>query len=280
MKRRLLLSIPAFFVAAIFTGSSVGAPPPAGPVTAAIQAASGNYFTAVDGGDLGGADSGLSGAAFRTDSDAVPHGPWETFTLVRLNTISSDSSKPAPSSEPEWGTELTRAEHDVITKHFGKHPPYHVGVSRSRGFPEVLRVQQYIDDAGYRPLGIIVDGVWIESGIYGILWSAGEATRHVLMARGWTGLDDARRKALALQWVEDSLPPGWSCQTSAEGGGHAPELSVEDGDVIVRVWLIRRVTSIAGPRVSRDSSASVFRFKLDGSMTEADSTHRTPPPIR
>jgi hypothetical protein len=63
--------------------------------------------------------------------------PWETFTLVRLDAISGDSLKPAPSAEPEWGVKLTPAEQAVITQHFGRHPPYHVGVSRSRGFPEV-----------------------------------------------------------------------------------------------------------------------------------------------
>jgi hypothetical protein len=381
MKHRHLLTIPAFFVAAIFSWTCGAAQPPSGTVAAAIQTASGNYLTAVNGGGLGGPDSGPDAVALHTDAivatkmetftvvwldstytkfalqtirgnyvtavnggdvggandssapihsdattiaewerlrlnflpdarvtinvpdgrfltavngggmrgsstspivttDAVRHGAWETFTLVRLETISGDSLKPIPSPEPEWGAKLTHAEQALLTQHFGKHPPYHVGVSRSRGFPEVLRVEQYIDDAGYRSLGIIVDGAWIETDIYGILWSPVEATRHVLMARGWTGLDDGRRKALALQWVEDSLPPGWSSQTSAEEGGHAPELSVEDGDVVVRVWLIRRGTSVAGPRVSRDSNASVFRFKPDGSMTEADSTHRTPPPVR
>ncbi|MGC1523792.1 MAG: hypothetical protein WA803_19780 [Steroidobacteraceae bacterium] len=237
-----------------------------------INVPDGRFLTAVNGGGMRG-----SSTSPIVTTDAVRHGAWETFTLVRLDTISGDSSKPAPSPEPEWGAELTRTEQTVIIQHFGKHPSYHVGVSRSRRFPEVLRVEQYIDDAGYRPLGTIVDGAWIESGD---LWSPVEAARRVLMARGWTGLDDGRRKALALQWVEDSLPPGWSSQTSAEEGGHAPELSVEGGDVIVRVWLIRRGTSVAGPRVSRDSSASVFRFKPDGSMTEADSTQRTPPPVR
>ncbi len=219
-----------------------------------INVPNGRFLTAVNGGGM------RTSSAAPIATDAVRHGAWETFTLVRLDTISGDSLKPAPSPEPEWGAKLTRAEQAVITQHFGKHPPYHVGASRSRGFPEVLRVEQYVDDAGYMPLGIIVDGAWIESGVYGILWSPVEATRRVLMARGWTGLDDGRRKALALQWVEDSLPPGWSSQTSAEEGGHAPELSVEDGDVIIRVWLTRRGTSVAGPRVSRDSSASVFRF--------------------
>lgn len=381
MMHRGLLTIPTFFVAAIYSWTSGAAQPPSGPVAAAIQTASGNYLTMVNGGGLGDPDSGPNAVALHTDAivadkmetftvvwldstytkfalqtmlgnyvtaingggvggandssapvhtdattigewerlrvnflpdaqitinvpngrfltavngggmrgpstspivttDAVRHGTWETFTLVRLDTISRDSLKPAPSPESEWGAKLTRAEQTVITQHFGKRPPYHVGVSRSRGFPEVLRVEQYIDDAGYRPLGIIVDGAWIESGIYDILWIPVAATRRVLIARGWTGLDDGRRKALAFDWVEDSLPPGWSSQTSAVDGGHAPELSVEDGDVIVRVWLIRRGTSVAGPRVSRDSSASVFRFKPDGSMTEADSTHRTPPPVR
>jgi hypothetical protein len=271
MKHRHLLTIPAFFVAAIYSWTSDAAQWLDSAYTKfALQTIRGNYVTAVNGGGVGGANT----------TDAVRHGAWETFTLVRLDTISGDSLKLASSPEPEWGAKLTRSEQAVIIQHFGKHPPYHVGVSRSRGFPEVLRVEQYIDDAGYRPLGTIVDGAWIESGVYSILWSPVEATRRVLMARGWTGLDDDRRKALALQWVEDSLPPGWSSQTSAEEGGHAPELAVEDGDVVIRVWLIRRGTSVAGPRVGRDSSASVFRFKPDGTMTEADSTHRTPPTVR
>jgi hypothetical protein len=381
MKYRHRLTIPALFVAGIFSWTSGAAQPPSGTVAAAIRTASGNYLTAVNGGGLGGPDSGPNAVALHTDAivaakletftvvwldsaytkfalqtirgnyvtavngggvggandssapihtdattiaewerlrlnflpdarvtinvpngrfltavngggmssssispivttDAVRPRAWETFTLVRLDSISGDSLKPAPSPQPEWGSKLTRAEQAVITQHFGKHPPYHVGVSRSRGFPEVLRVEQYIDDAGYRPLGIVVDGAWIEPGVYGILWSPVEATRRVLIARGWTGLDHGRRKALALQWVEDSLPSGWSSQTSAEEGGHAPELSVEDGDVIVRVWLIRRGTSVAGPRISRDISPSVFRFQPDGSVTEADSTQRTPPLVR
>lgn len=381
MKHRSLLTISGFFAAAIFSWVNGAAQPPSGTVAAAIQTASGNYLTAVNGGGLGGPDSGPDAVALHTDAivaakletftvlwldsaytkfalqtirgnyvsavngggvggandssapihtdattiaewerlrlnflpdarvtinvpngrfltavngggmrsssispivttDAVRPRAWETFTLVRLDSISGDSLKPAPSPQPEWGSKLTRAEQAVITQHFGKHPPYHVSVSRSRGFPEVLRVEQYIDDAGYRPLGIVVDGAWFEPGVYGVLWSPVEATRRVLIARGWTGLDHGRRKALALQWVEDSLPQGWSSQTSAEEGGHAPELAVQDGDVIVRVWLIRRGTSVAGPRISRDSSPSVFRFKPDGSVTEADSTHRTPPPVR
>jgi hypothetical protein len=190
------------------------------------------------------------------------------------------ASKPAPSPLPEWGTELTRAERAMITQRFGKHPSYHVSVSRSSRFPEVLRVEEYIDDAGFMPLATLVDGAWVQVDAGGNPWGPMEAMRRVLEARGWPTLDDGRRKALALSWVEDSLPPGWGSQTAAEAGGHVPELSIEQGDVIVRVWLIRRSTSIAGPRVSSDSVATIYRFKPDGSMTVADPTHRTAPPIR
>jgi hypothetical protein len=240
-----------------------------------INVPNGLFLSAVNGGGIG-----RSRTSSIVTTDAVRPGASETFTLVRLDTISGGSSNRAPKSEPEWGTELTRAEKAVITAHFGKHPPYHVDISRSRGFPEVLRAEQYVDDAGYMPVATIVDGTWIESGIHSVLWSPEEATRRVLMARGWAGLDDGRRKALALQWIEDSLPPGWSIQKITDEGGHSPEVSVEEGDVIVRVWLTRRGTTIAGPRFSRDTSASIFRFKPDGSMLEDDPTHGTPLSVR
>jgi hypothetical protein len=235
----------------------------------------GRFLTAVNGGGVKG-----SSPSPIVTTDAVSHGAWETFTLVKLDAISVDSPKPPappPAPEPEWREKLTPAEEAVITEHFGIHPPFHVRAFRSRVFPEVLRVEKYMDYAGYMPIGTLVNGVWIEPGVYGILWDPGEATRRVLMAHGWTGLDDDRRKLLARQWVEDSIPMGWSTQTGAEPGGHALELSVEGADVIVRVWLIRRGGGIAGPRVTQDRDPNILRFKPDGSVTEIETTNETPP---
>lgn len=143
-----------------------------------IRVPNGRFLTAVNGGGIRG-----SSASSIVTTDAVRPAAWETFTLVRLDNVSGGALKPAPSPPPKWGTKLTSAELAVITQHFGKHPSYHVGVSRSGGFPEVLRVERYVDDAGYMPLGIIVDGTWVESGVYGVLWSPAEATRRVLTAR-------------------------------------------------------------------------------------------------
>jgi hypothetical protein len=50
---------------------------------AAIQTASGNYLTAADAGGLGGPDTGPAAVALHTDATAA--GPWETFTVVWLN---------------------------------------------------------------------------------------------------------------------------------------------------------------------------------------------------
>lgn len=125
-------------------------------------------------------------------------------------------------------------------------------------------MSEYIADAGEVPIAMIVDGSWVD-------WSPAEAARHILQAQGWSTLDEDGRKALALRWIKDSLPPGRSIQTDVHGG-HLPEISLENGDVIVRAWLIRSSTSIGGLRVARDQVATLFRFKTDGSMIETDPT--------
>jgi hypothetical protein len=229
-----------------------------------INMPNGRFLSAVNGGGV----SGPSNSPIIT-TDAVRRGAWETFTLITFGRVPVDVKRSAPSPEPEWGADLTPAERAVLAEHFGTHPDSSMRVSRSKAFPEVLRVQRYVPDVGRMPSGIVVNGAWIESNDYSVPGTPAEATRRVLIAHGWTRLDEGRRKALALQWVEDSLPPGWSSQTSAEEDGHAPELSFEQGDVIVRLWLVRRSESMAGPRVSRDSAASVFRFKADGSTTSS-----------
>src|SRR5271165_6364540 len=69
--------------AAMYSLASAAVQPPAGTVVAAIQTANGNYLTAVNGGGLGGQDAGPAAVALHTDATAV--GPWETFTVVWLN---------------------------------------------------------------------------------------------------------------------------------------------------------------------------------------------------
>jgi hypothetical protein len=68
-------------VAALLVAYSLmchAAEPPAGVVVAAIQTATGNYLTAVNGGVLAGPGTAL--AAVRTDATLA--GPWQTFTIV------------------------------------------------------------------------------------------------------------------------------------------------------------------------------------------------------
>jgi hypothetical protein len=373
-------TVPAFFVATLYCLASGAAQPPTGTMVAAIQTASGNYLTAVNGGGLGGPDTGSAAVALHTDAtvagpwetftvvwlnptytrfalrtsggnyvtavdgggiggpndssapvhtdatsiaewerltltflpnnqvtinapdglfltavngggisapgtspihtDAVQHAAWEAFTLVRIAAVSDDvvastpsapspAPSPAPTAAPDKGIKLTSTERATITQHLGKRLPYHVGVSRIDGFPEVLRVSQYIDDAGLMTLAMIVDGAWIEWGGNGLSWIPDEVTHHVLQARGWPTLDQSKRKSLALRWIISALPPDFSSQTTADGG-HAPEVSVENTDVIVRIWLIHSGTSIAGPRITRYRAPTVFRFKPDGSMSQID----------
>jgi len=77
------------------------------------------------------------------------------------------------------------------------------------------------------------------------LWIPKQATQRLLQERGWSTLDKVGRKALALRWVLDSLPPGSSPQ-SADEGGHPPEVAVESGTIPVRIWLITRYTTVGG----------------------------------
>ena len=79
MKPRLVSlskTIPALLVA--YSLMCRAAEPPAGVVVAAIQTATGNYLTAVNGGMLAGPGTAL--AALRTDATVA--GPWQTFTVV------------------------------------------------------------------------------------------------------------------------------------------------------------------------------------------------------
>lgn len=71
------------YAASAYSATIVAAAPPAGPVVAAMQTASGNYITAVNGGGLGGPDTGPAAVALHTDATVA--GPWETFTVVWLN---------------------------------------------------------------------------------------------------------------------------------------------------------------------------------------------------
>ena len=71
------------YAASAYSVTIGAATPPAGPVFAAIQTASGNYITAVNGGGLGGPDSGRAAVALHTDATAA--GAWETFTVIWLN---------------------------------------------------------------------------------------------------------------------------------------------------------------------------------------------------
>jgi hypothetical protein len=71
-------TVPALFVAVMSSLMCHAAEPPAGVVVAAIQTATGNYLTAVNGGVLAGPGTAL--AALRTDATVA--GPWQTFTVV------------------------------------------------------------------------------------------------------------------------------------------------------------------------------------------------------
>jgi hypothetical protein len=142
-------------------------------------------------------------------------------------------------------------------------------VSRIDGFPEVLRVSHYIDDAGEMTLAMIADGEWVDWGGNSRSWIPEEVTHRVLQSRGWPTLDQDKRKSLALGWITSSLPPDYKSQTGADGG-HAPAISLENADVIVQVWLTHFGTSFSGPRVTRDRNPTVFRFKPDGSMSRTD----------
>ena len=85
MKRRLwsrLRNVPALFAVA-YSLTCHAADSPAGVLVAAIQTASGNYLTVVNGGGLGGPSTGPAAVALHTD--ATTAGPWETFTVVWLD---------------------------------------------------------------------------------------------------------------------------------------------------------------------------------------------------
>jgi hypothetical protein len=189
----------------------------------------------------------------------------------------SGSNHPATAGAAPYGNiKLTSAERAQLASHLGKRLGYHESIERSSEFPEVLRIVEYIDDLGPRTEAMIVDGVWIDWSAHWMFWIPEEATHRVLQARGWSTLDDTKREALALRWIIDTLPPGFSAQTGA-GGGHAPEVAIEGGDVVVKVWLFRRFTSIAGPRVTQEQAPRVFRFKQDGSMIEQKPAAGSPP---
>lgn len=52
------------------------------PTQVTIQTINGNYLTAVNGGGVGGPNTGPLSAAIHTDATSI--GPWETFTCVRV----------------------------------------------------------------------------------------------------------------------------------------------------------------------------------------------------
>jgi hypothetical protein len=76
-------TIAAAFVAVACCVTCHAAGPPTGVAIAAIQTASGNYLTVVNGGGLGGPNTGPIAVALHTD--ATTAGPFETFTMVWLN---------------------------------------------------------------------------------------------------------------------------------------------------------------------------------------------------
>lgn len=78
-----LRTIAAVFIVIVCSVKCHAADPPAGALVAAIQTATGNYLTAVNGGGLGGPDTGPTAVALHTD--ATKAGPRETFTIVWLN---------------------------------------------------------------------------------------------------------------------------------------------------------------------------------------------------
>jgi len=78
-----LRTVVAVFVAMACSVMCHAAQFPTGGLNAAIQTASGNYLTAVNGGGLGGPNAGP--AAVPLHSDATAAGPWETFTIVWLD---------------------------------------------------------------------------------------------------------------------------------------------------------------------------------------------------
>jgi hypothetical protein len=164
----------------------------------------------------------------------------------------------------------TPAVRALIAQHAGSVRADEVRVFHTTGFPEVLRFTFYISDLGERLLGVAVNGTWVDAG-YEIDPIPPQATRLVLQARAWSTLDQDRRRALALRWIEDWFPPGDGSQTAADGG-HPSESSIEGEEVVVSVWRIRRSTSVAGPRVRRDAVATRYRFKVDGSMSVSGGT--------
>jgi len=86
MKRGLLKrlrTVAAVFVAVVYSVMCHAAEPPADAVVAAIQTASGNYLTAVNGGGLSGSNTGPAAVALHIDATSA--GAWETFTIVWLN---------------------------------------------------------------------------------------------------------------------------------------------------------------------------------------------------
>ena len=195
--------------------------------------------------------------------------------LIALWLLYGSNHAAIAGSAPYGNIKLSPSERALIEEHVGKRLGYHQSIERSTEFPEVLRIVRYIDDVGPRTEAMIADGVWVDWGGHWGFWIPEEATRHVLQARGWSTLDDGKRKVLALRWVMDALPPGFSAQSAADGG-HAPDIRVEGGDVVVRIWLIARFTSIAGPRVTRDQAPHIFRFKPDASMAEEPAAGQPP----
>jgi hypothetical protein len=78
-----LRTVAAVFGAVVYSVTCHAAELPAGPVIAAIQTATGNYLTAVNGGGLGGPTTGPTSVPLHTDATAA--GPFETFTIIWLN---------------------------------------------------------------------------------------------------------------------------------------------------------------------------------------------------
>jgi len=78
-----LRTVSAVFGAVVYSLTCHAAELPASPVIAAIQTATGNYLTAVNGGGLGGPTTGPTSVPLHTD--ATTAGPFETFTIIWLN---------------------------------------------------------------------------------------------------------------------------------------------------------------------------------------------------
>jgi hypothetical protein len=77
------LSVALCVVGALCSLACHAQQPPTGSVIAAIRTVNGSYLTAVNGGDLGGQDSGPAAVALHTDATVA--GARETFTIVWLN---------------------------------------------------------------------------------------------------------------------------------------------------------------------------------------------------